>query len=197
MKVRYVSFLKSAGRDGGYPDHELPEVAFAGRSNCGKSTLINALVGRKRLARVSSTPGRTQLLNFFGVNDRLVLVDLPGFGYAKVPLEVRAAWGPMVESYLKRRTCLKALVILVDARRDPRDEEHHLCEWCARRGLPLVHVATKIDKLKAHERPLRLRQLARALDVSLREVIPFSGTKREGVDDLWRRIMALVGDDAA
>ncbi len=180
--------MQSAGAAGNYPDHERPEFAFAGRSNCGKSSLINTLVNRRRLARVSSTPGRTQLINFFDVDGRLVLVDLPGFGFARAPLAVRASWGPLVERYLTRRECLRALVLLLDARRDPRDDEFNLVSWCGNRDLPVIHVATKIDKLKAANRPLRLREIARAFAIPLRALVPFSSVSGEGRDELWSRL---------
>lgn len=191
MQIRAVTFLKSAGGEGAWPAHGLPEVAFAGRSNCGKSSLVNTLVERRRLARVSRTPGRTQLVNFFQVNDRIVLVDLPGYGFAQVPLEVRAAWGPMVERYLREREALRALVLLLDLRRDPGEEEHRLVAWCAARGLPVVHVATKVDKLPPSRRTLRLRAHAAAFDVRPPAVLPFSSVTRDGRDTLWTRLLAL------
>lgn len=194
--VRHVTFLKSAGREGAWPAHGLPEVAFAGRSNCGKSSLVNTLVERKRLARVSRTPGRTQLLNFFQVDDRLVLVDLPGYGFADVPLEVRASWGPMVERYLREREALRALALLLDLRRDPGDEEHRLVAWCAARGLPVVHVATKVDKLPPSRRTLRLRAHAAAFDVRPSAIVPFSALTRDGREALWGRLLAHAGTAA-
>jgi GTP-binding protein len=192
MNVRHVTFLKSAGGEGAFPAHELPEVAFAGRSNCGKSSLVNTLVGRRNLARVSRTPGRTQLVNFFRVDDRVVLVDLPGYGFAQVPLAVRAAWGPMVERYLRERQALRALVLLLDVRRTPGEEEHRLVDWCAARGLPVVHVATKVDKLPPSRRTLALRAHAAAFGVRPSAVLPFSALSRDGRDALWARLLALA-----
>ncbi len=194
--VHEVEFLKSAGSEAAWPEHAFPELAFAGRSNCGKSSLINTLVGRKRLARVSNTPGRTQLINFFRVDARVVLVDLPGYGFAKVPLALKAAWGPMVERYLRERSQLAALVLLVDARREPREEELSLRAWCNERALPVIYVATKIDKLTASKRPLRLREIARALSVPVGRVLPFSSLTGEGRDELWARLdaVAVEGD---
>lgn len=192
MQVKNVTFLKSAGAEGAWPAHDWPEVAFAGRSNCGKSSLVNTLVGRKRLARVSRTPGRTQLVNFFQVDERLVLVDLPGYGFAQVPLEVRAAWGPMVERYLRERERLRALVLLLDSRRDPGDEEQRLCEWCALRGLPVVHVATKTDKLAVSKRKPRIRRHAAAFGVRASDVVAFSSLTRDGRDELWARLLRVT-----
>ena len=183
-----VRFQKSAGAEGDYPEHSLPEVAFAGRSNCGKSSLINTLVGQKRLARVSNTPGRTQLINFFEVKDTLVLVDLPGFGFARVPLAVRAAWGPMVSRYLTKRGPLEALVLLLDCRRMPRQDEYDLMAWCAERELPVIHVATKVDKLRASLRPLRLKEIAKEYGISPRNLVAFSSRTGEGREALWARI---------
>jgi len=191
--IREVSFIKSAGSEGAYPEHELPELAFAGRSNCGKSSLINKMVDRKRLARVSNTPGRTQLVNFFRVDQRVMLVDLPGYGFAKVPLALKAAWGPMVEGYLRSREQLAALVLLVDSRREPREEELRLRAWCRERALPVIYVATKVDKLKASKRPLRLREIARDFSVPVRSVLPFSSLTGEGREELWRRLELVFG----
>ena len=188
-KIGEVRFLKSAGGEGAYPSHELPEVAFAGRSNCGKSSLINTLVGRRRLARVSKTPGRTQLVNFFQMDTRLVLVDLPGYGFARVPIEVRAAWGPMVERYLTGRDPLRALALLLDVRRDPGVYEQRLLAWCDTRKLPVIHVATKIDKLRPGKRNLRLSQLATRYGIPRRALVPFSSVTRDGRDALWRRLL--------
>lgn len=195
--VREVSFIKSAGKDGVYPEHALPELAFAGRSNCGKSSLINTMVGRKRLARVSNTPGRTQLINFFQVDDQVMLVDLPGYGFAKVPLELKAAWGPMVERYLRGREQLAALVLLVDSRREPREEELRLRAWCRERALPVLYVATKVDKLKVSQRKLRLQKIARVLAVPAKRVVPFSSMTGEGREELWKRLDAFCGEGGA
>ena len=195
MQVGEVRFLKSAGREGAYPRHELPEVAFAGRSNCGKSSLINTLVGRRRLARVSRTPGRTQLLNFFQVEERMVFVDLPGYGFARVPEAVRAAWGPMVEQYLRGRDSLRALTLLLDVRRDPGEYERQLRDWCRARDLPVIHVATKVDKLGRNRLDLRLRALASAYELPREALVPFSSPKREGVEGLWRRIEERCAED--
>lgn len=129
MQVNIAQFVTSAVKPAQYPTAGHPEVAFAGRSNVGKSSLINTLVNRKRLVKTSSTPGRTQLINFFLVNGNLSLVDLPGYGYAKVPESVKKKWGPMVETYIETRSSLAAVVLLMDLRRTPREEEFRLIEW--------------------------------------------------------------------
>src|SRR5665647_3160970 len=129
MIIRSTTFIKSAVKPDAFPAATLPEVAFCGRSNVGKSSLINILVNRKSLVRTSSTPGRTQLINFFMVNDTLSLVDLPGFGYAEVPLAVKKAWGPMMRTYFEERQSLCAIILLFDIRRIPREEELMLIDW--------------------------------------------------------------------
>jgi len=142
-----IAFLKSAFRESQYPPADKPEVAFAGRSNVGKSSVINVLVKRKKLARTSSTPGRTQAINFFSFGDRFNLVDLPGYGYARVPPEVRKTWGGMVETYLRRRSNLRAVVVILDIRRDPGEGDVNLIEWLEHYGKEMILVLTKTDKV--------------------------------------------------
>ncbi len=147
MKITSAEFVTSATKPSQYPTEGLPEIAFAGRSNVGKSSLINVLVNRKRLVKTSSTPGRTQLVNFFDINDYITFVDLPGYGYAKVPASVRKKWGPMIETYLSGRNTLKGVVVILDIRRTPREEEHNLIEWLEHYAIPSILVLTKTDKL--------------------------------------------------
>ena len=147
MKILSAEFVTSATRPSQYPPAELPEVAFVGRSNVGKSSLINTLVNRKHLVKTSSTPGRTQLINFFDINDNLTFVDLPGYGYARVPAAVRKKWGPMIETYLSTRKTLKGVVIILDIRRLPREEEQNLIQWLAHFSICGIIVLTKTDKL--------------------------------------------------
>ncbi|HEY8369802.1 MAG TPA: ribosome biogenesis GTP-binding protein YihA/YsxC [Thermodesulfobacteriota bacterium] len=192
MKVTRAEFLTSATGPKGYPRGDRPEVAFAGRSNVGKSSLINALVRRKGLVKTSSTPGRTQLLNFFLVNDRLVLVDLPGYGYAKVPESVRAAFGPMIEEYLTRRAELAGVVVILDIRREPSAQDLALLEWLEAIGRRSVVVLTKADKLSGNERARQLRAIRAALPASSAEPIVVSAQTGEGMTALWRAIGALV-----
>ena len=196
MRAKSASFLKSATKPAGFPDHPHPEIAFAGRSNVGKSTLINTLVGVSRLARASNTPGRTRLLNWFVVEPprgpTLAFVDLPGYGYAKVSKQMRAAWRPMVEAYLARSQALRAIVILIDARRGAEPEEADLIEWLEAEGIPLVVVVTKADKLAKAKRKPAAQAVARDLDLA-RPPLLVSAQTGQGLDDLWRAILRHVG----
>ena len=193
LAVRSVAFIKSASRLSESPDTGgLPELAIAGRSNVGKSSLINRLVNRRQLARVSNTPGRTQLLNFFKVNDAFVLCDLPGYGYAKVPYEMRSSWGEMIGGYLERRDPLRALLRLVDCRREPGEWERDLATFCSTRGLALVTVVTKVDKLSKAQRFSAMARVARALGVAPDALLGFSSETGEGLDELWRRVTRVL-----
>jgi GTP-binding protein len=188
MHIQSAQFITSAVKPAQYPPPQFPEVAFAGRSNVGKSSLINTLVNRKRLVKTSSTPGRTQLINFFLINDSLSLVDLPGYGYAKVPLAVKKKWGPMIETYLSTRTSLTAVVLLMDIRRTPREEELRLFDWLAHYGICAVPVLTKADKLSKTKQKKQLQAAVRTLDISEQELILFSAKSRLGKETLWRRL---------
>ena len=189
MRPRNATFLKSASRADEFPAEELPEIAFAGRSNVGKSSLINTLVGRDGLARTSRTPGRTQLLNWFRV-DGQAFVDLPGFGYAKVPVAMQASWQKLIESYLGGRRSLKLVVLLVDVRRGVEQEELDLAEWLDSKNIPLLAVVTKIDKVAKNKREPVLAEVKRALGLR-RAPIGVSAQDGDGIDDLWR-VLAKV-----
>jgi GTP-binding protein len=184
VKITRATFVGAASEPGRFPAPSLPEVAIAGRSNVGKSSAINRLVGRRGLARTSSTPGRTQQLNFFAINDALVLVDLPGYGYAKVSHAARAAWRPLVESYLGARGALTGVILIVDVRRGLEEEEHQLLDFLAALAVPVLILATKIDKLG---RSAQAKALA-AMGSSARPVIPFSAVTGEGVPAVWKTI---------
>jgi len=147
MKIKTAEFVTSATEPSQYPPALLPEIAFAGRSNVGKSSLINTLVNRKRLVKTSSTPGRTQLINFFDINQQMGFVDLPGFGYARVPRAVKKKWGPMIETYLSGRETLKGVVVIMDIRRIPGQEELNLLGWLDHYSITGISVLTKTDKL--------------------------------------------------
>jgi len=186
--IRSAVFYKSATRPSNYPDSARPEVAFAGRSNVGKSSLINVLIERKKLVRTSSTPGRTQLLNFFDINDAFSLVDLPGYGFAKVPLAVKKDWGPMIRTYLESRTNLRAVVLLFDIRRIPRDEDLQLLDWLEEFAIPTIPVITKADKVSRNQRAKHVRQIAEATGLPKDAFSLFSALAKEGRDEVWERI---------
>ncbi|MBV72061.1 MAG: YihA family ribosome biogenesis GTP-binding protein [Myxococcales bacterium] len=190
--VHSVSFIKSAVLPKDYPDSDLPEIAVAGRSNVGKSSLINRLVNRRRLAKVSNTPGRTQLLNFFLVNDRFVLCDLPGYGFARVPKKIKDGWGRMVESYLAERNQIKALLILTDVRRQPGDWEKQMFTWASHFGYAVIPVATKIDKLPVSKRKPGIASTAKGLGLNAKQVVAWSAVSGVGLEELWARIDRVV-----
>lgn len=191
--VRQVRFVKSAVVPADFPELDLPEIAVAGRSNVGKSSLINKLVNRRRLARVSNTPGRTQLLNFFVVNEAFTLCDLPGYGYAKVPVAMKASWGRMIETYLLERAPLRALMLLMDVRRTPGDFETDLIHWCSHHGHAILPVVTKVDKLAKNKRGLAVRKIATTLGLRPRGIIGWSAQTGEGLEPLWRGVARLTG----
>jgi len=186
--IKSTVFVKSATQPSNYPEGLLPEVAFAGRSNVGKSSLINVLVNRRALVRTSSTPGRTQLLNFFDVNGTFSLVDLPGYGFAQVPLAVKKNWGPMVRTYLEKRTTLKAVVVLFDVRRVPREEDLQLLDWLEEFGIPTIPVVTKIDKISRGERARQIKPILETTGLPRDAFSLFSAHSREGRDSVWERI---------
>ena len=194
LVIKSLEFLGGmAGVEGWRPAPTLPEVAFAGRSNVGKSSLINKLVRRKKAARVSNTPGRTREINFFDVNGQFVLADLPGYGYARVSKEAKAAWRPLIEGYLRHSPALKGVVLLLDARRTPTDDDMHMLEFLAYVGTPTIVVATKMDKVSKAERSTRIEELAQEAGVDAEQVIPFSAISGEGRDDLAEAIVGLLG----
>jgi GTP-binding protein len=194
VRARRATFITSAAKPAQFPAEELPEIAFAGRSNVGKSSLINTLVGVDKLARTSSTPGRTRLLNWFRVEHEggaVAFVDLPGYGYAKVSKDLREAWRPLIESYLGKRQVLRACVVLVDARRGARDEEAALIEWLQASGIAVIAVLTKGDKLPKSRRKPAAAALQRDLGLDRAPVL-FSAQEPFGVDELWREISRRI-----
>ncbi len=190
--IKSAEFVGGAVRPEHYPPEGPPEVAFAGRSNVGKSSLINCLVNRRKLVKTSCTPGRTQEINFFRVNGELVFVDLPGFGYAHVSKAVRANWRPMVGSYLERRSTLCGVVLLMDARRRLEAEEEGLLALLASLGIPAVVVVTKADKLSKNEAEASRRRAAAVLGAERESVVLFSAKTGQGRDILWDRILSLM-----
>lgn len=193
MHITSADFIKSAQKPAHYPPPDFPEIAFAGRSNVGKSTLINALVNRKHLVKTSKTPGRTQLINFFLINQGLFLVDLPGYGFAKVPKSVRVSWGPMIEAYLSQRTTLKAVVLILDIRRTPGPHEINFVDWLGQRNLTCILVLTKTDKLSKNQQIKQRIANARRLFKSPDDFVLFSGKTKAGTDALWWAIEAAAG----
>jgi GTP-binding protein len=193
MKLTGSSFIKSASKRGEYPTGGLPEGAFSGRSNVGKSSMINCLLGRRNLARTGATPGRTRLVNFFLVNDNLVLVDLPGYGYAKAPGEMRRDWKRMVEQYFEDRGQLKLVVLIVDLRRGLEPEEMDFLLWLWERGIRCCIAATKSDKLTRQERSNLGRSLREQTGELPAELVEFSAKTGEGREQLWAVIGKAVG----
>ena len=196
MKVLSAEFVKSATKPSEYPLGNLPEVAIAGKSNVGKSSLINTLVSRKNLAKTSSQPGRTQTINFFRVNEKLSLVDLPGYGFAKAPLEVRKAWKPMVETYLQTREAIRLVILILDSRRGPSSDDSTLLDWLEYHEIPALIVLTKADKLSQFERARQKKGLAAMPLLQGRTLLFFSALTGEGKDEVWSLIQKSASGDA-
>jgi GTP-binding protein len=191
--VRQLEFLGGMASPRGWrPETTLPEIAFAGRSNVGKSSLINTLLRRSKAARVSNTPGRTREINFFKINDQFVLVDLPGYGYARISKDRKAEWKPMIESYLRTSTNLRGIVQLLDIRHDPTKDDLQMLDFLAQVGVPTMIVMTKIDKLTRAQTAARVTAMTASLGLEDDQVIPFSSTTGAGRDELAESLMALV-----
>ncbi len=188
-----VCFLKSAFSESHYPPPDRPEVAFVGRSNVGKSSLINTLVNRKGLAKTSATPGRTQALNFFSVANRFYLVDLPGYGYAGASRETKKSWRSMIETYFLKRGNLKAVVVILDIRRDPSEGDTELIRWLGKYRKRMLLVLTKADKLPRHRVISRTQSIREKLR-GISEQVPtvFSAKTREGREEIWSKIAQVA-----
>ncbi len=183
-----------------YPMDGKPEIAFAGKSNVGKSTLINAILGRRALARTSSQPGKTRTINFYDVNDMMYVVDLPGYGYAKAPKSEIAKWGEMIETYLERREELRAIILLIDIRHEPGKNDIMMYDWLKHYGYDIIIAATKSDKINRSQIQKQLSIIKKTLKLQPGDVlIPFSGEKKTGVDELWAEIEKFLpgGEKAA
>jgi GTP-binding protein len=192
MLIKSAQFVTSATKPAQYPPVKLPEIAFAGRSNVGKSSLINTLVNRKHLVKTSSTPGRTQLINFFDINNFITFVDLPGYGYAKAPVSVRKKWGPMIETYLAGRKTLKGVVLIMDIRRMPGEKELNLIHWLNHFKIATIMVLTKSDKLSKTKQINQHKLIAKALRIDKPELHIFSARSRLGREDIWQAIEKLI-----
>lgn len=193
LVIRQLDFLGGMASAGGWrPEPGLPEIAFAGRSNVGKSSLINSLVRRKKFARVSNTPGRTREINFFAVNGEFVLADLPGYGYARISKEARAAWKPLIEGYLGTSPALRGIVQLLDIRREPTPEDEQMLDFLADLAAPTIVVLTKTDKLRPREAQARAAEIATGLGLPDDQVIPFSAETGQGRDELAAAVVELA-----
>jgi GTP-binding protein len=193
LVIRHLEFLGGMAAVGGWrPEAGLPEVAFAGRSNVGKSSLLNRLVRRKAFARVSQTPGKTREINFFEVNKQFVLVDLPGYGYARVSKGMRSEWAKLIDGYLRSAEQVRGIVQLVDARHPPTEQDLDMMEFLGEVGLPTIIALTKVDKLKKAEVPARVAAAAAALGVEESQIIPFSAVTGEGRDELAEALLSLL-----
>jgi len=197
LVIRSLEFLgPMASPTSWRPEPKGPEVAFAGRSNVGKSSLLNRLIRRKRFARVSNTPGRTREVNFFLVNNQFVLVDLPGYGYARISKERRAEWRPLIEGYLRSSAELRGIVQLLDIRHDPTGDDRQMLAFLASVGVPTLFALTKVDKLTSSQRAARIAALTEELETTPEQVIPFSAVTGEGRDELAEAVVALVAQPA-
>ena len=191
MKVTDVCFVKSVYHLQDLPKPVLPEFAFSGRSNVGKSSLINTLLNRKGFAKTSATPGRTQSINFMEINKAFCFVDLPGYGYANVPLSVRKKWLPLIEGYLKDRSTLRLVIIIGDIRREPQEEETLYAAWLNQHGIPLMIVLTKIDKVAKQQQIKSLKLWKNRLGIE-GEIILFSAATGEGKDRIWKHLTMFI-----
>lgn len=194
MVIKKVNLDIVIGVTSAIPDTEFPEVAFAGKSNVGKSSLINALMNRKSYARTSSQPGKTQTINFYNINDAMYLVDLPGYGYANASPAVKAKWGKMIEKYLRQSANLKQVFLLVDIRHDPSENDKMMYNWIVDNGFRPVIIATKLDKLKRSQIAKHVKAVRAGLGLKEDDIlIPFSSQTKQGLDELWNTIEGYIG----
>ena len=193
MVIKNVNLETVCGITSTIPDNMLDEVAFAGKSNVGKSSLINALMNRKALARTSSQPGKTQTINFYNVNESMYLVDLPGYGYANANVEIKAKWGQMIENYLHTSKRLKAVFLLIDIRHEPSENDQLMYEWMGHQGYAPIIIATKADKLKRGQVIRHVQMIREVLQMEPESiVIPFSAETKQGREEIWELIDSLV-----
>ncbi|WP_010252377.1 ribosome biogenesis GTP-binding protein YihA/YsxC [Acetivibrio cellulolyticus] len=193
MNINNARFEKGAVKPEQYPDNDIPEVTFVGRSNVGKSSLINALLNRKSLARIASKPGKTREINFYNIDDVLYFVDLPGYGYAKVSKDIKSAWGESIETYLNESKKLKLVVMLVDIRHSPSEDDQMMSKWLTSSSLPFIVVATKKDKIPRSKVKERLSDISNTLELgSGNMLIPFSSETKDGREEIMNYIASLV-----
>lgn len=189
MIIKNVNLETVCGITSTLPKNEMPEVAFAGKSNVGKSSLINALMNRKSYARTSSQPGKTQTINFYNINEELFFVDLPGYGYAKIAKSVKEKWGPFIEKYLRTSEQLKAVFLLIDIRHKPGENDRNMYEWILHNGFAPIIIATKLDKINRSQIAKNIKIIKEGLDVQPgTQVIPFSATTKQGREEIWEII---------
>lgn len=196
MVIKTVNLETVCGITSKIPDNQLPEIAFAGKSNVGKSSLINAMMNRKSLARTSSQPGKTQTINFYNINDAMYLVDLPGYGYAKVAESEKVKWGKMIENYLHTSKQLKAVFLLIDIRHTPGTNDKTMYDWIVYQGYKPIIIATKLDKLKRSQVQKALKEVRTGLGLNADDiVIPFSAETKQGRDEIWALMDELIGEN--
>jgi GTP-binding protein len=194
MVIRSAELETVCGITSTLPENEFPEIAFAGKSNVGKSSLINGLLNRKALARTSSQPGKTQTINFYNINKELYFVDLPGYGYAQVSMEIRAKWGKMIERYLNKSQVLKLVFLLIDIRHEPSENDCIMYNWIVENGYEPVIIATKLDKIKRSQVQKNLKIIRQKIQpVEGTTIIPFSATTKQGRDEIWELIEERIG----
>lgn len=193
MVIKNVSLETVCGITSVLPENDKPEVAFAGKSNVGKSSMINALMNRKSLARTSSQPGKTQTINFYNINDVMYCVDLPGYGYAKVSESTKEKWGKMIERYLKKSKQLKQVFLLIDIRHEPSANDRNMYEWIIYHGYDPIIIATKVDKLKRSQVQKHVKMVREGLGMKKEaKLIPFSSETKQGLEELWEVIDSIV-----
>ncbi|MEY8516465.1 ribosome biogenesis GTP-binding protein YihA/YsxC [Lachnospiraceae bacterium 29-84] len=198
MVLKSVALETVCGVTSKLPQTDKPEIAFAGKSNVGKSSLLNGLMNRKALARTSSQPGKTQTINFYNINDYMYLVDLPGYGYAKVPIKEKEKWGRMIENYLKKSEQLVAVFLLIDIRHEPSANDKQMYEWIVYQGYDPIIVATKLDKLKRSQVQKHIKMLRDGLKLKPdTPVLPYSSLTKQGRDEIWAMIDRLLGVEEA
>lgn len=198
MVIKNINLETVCGITSVLPQNELPEIAFAGKSNVGKSSLINALMNRKSYARISATPGKTQTINFYNINSELYLVDLPGYGYAKVSEKEKEQWGKLIERYLHGSAQLKAVFLLIDIRHDPSANDKMMYDWIVNQGFQPIIIATKLDKLKRSQIQKHVKMIREGLKlIPGTKVIPFSSVTKQGRDDIWAAAEESVNQETA